>query len=176
SRLAHKNFNAWGRSLLLWVGTFASAPVVAAVPALPPQPVRGVGVAPPDAQSPHAPSARSPAPLPETILVRDFLMPGAALIPTPRVLAAAGKRVRLIGFMAHMDLPSGGAFYLTPKPLVCDEAGGGTADLPPEAVRVTVPAARDRQIPFVAGPLEVTGMFDLGNQSEPDGRTSSFRN
>ncbi|MEO5769941.1 MAG: hypothetical protein ABIS92_16425, partial [Polyangia bacterium] len=97
------------------------------------------------------------------------------LIPTPRVLAAAGKRVRLIGFMAHMDLPSGGAFYLTPKPLVCDEAGGGTADLPPEAVRVTVPAARDRQIPFVAGPLEVTGMFALGNQSEPDGRTSSFR-
>jgi hypothetical protein len=100
--------------------------------------------------------------------------PGA-LRPSSKVTALAGKRVRLVGYMAHMTIAPRGAFYLVPKRLFCDEAGGGSADLPPTAVRVVVPSASGHEIAFNPRPLEVTGVLEVGNHAEDDGHTSNFR-
>jgi hypothetical protein len=106
----------------------------------------------------------------------EFFEPShARLEPTAKLLGLNGKRVRLSGFMVKMELPSKGAFYLAATPVFCDEAGGGTADLPPETVRVTVRSAGGAEVPFMPGPLEVSGVLEVGNQTDEDGRVSSVR-
>lgn len=92
------------------------------------------------------------------------------LVPSARLRALHGARVRMTGFMAAMENPPVGSFYLTPGPVRCDESGGGTADLPPATVRVVVPSAAGRPVPFVPGPLEVTGVLRLGPQEDGRGR------
>jgi len=94
--------------------------------------------------------------------------------PSPMVLSAAGKRVRMVGFMAHMDQPPEGAFYLTSRPVSCDEMGAGTGDLPIDSIRVNVVPA-PKEVTFVPGPIEVTGVLELGRQEEPDGAVSHIR-
>jgi hypothetical protein len=102
---------------------------------------------------------------------RDFFVPSSReLKASPRLRSLVGKRVKMAGFMAKMEIAPSGAFYLTPTPVVCDEAGGGTADLPPDAVYVIVRSLADQQIPFAAGPLEVTGTLELGHPVEIDAR------
>lgn len=44
------------------------------------------------------------------------------------------ENVRLIGFIAQKETPPIGAFYLCPRPVTCDEEGGGTADSPHDSV------------------------------------------
>jgi hypothetical protein len=106
----------------------------------------------------------------------ELLVPGTAeLRPSEKLLALEGKRVRLVGFMVRMELPPRGAFYLVPRPLSCDEAGGGTADLPPQTVRVIVPSAAGKQIAYNPRPLEVTGILETGNRIEGDGQASNIR-
>jgi hypothetical protein len=105
----------------------------------------------------------------------ELLQPGVTLAPSRRVLDLAGKRVRLSGFMAQMELPPRGGFYLTARPVHCDEAGGGTADLPPESVRVVVRSARGEEIPFLEGLLEITSELEVGNAADDEGRVSAFR-
>jgi hypothetical protein len=106
----------------------------------------------------------------------EFFEPShARLEPTAKLLGLNGKRVRLSGFMVKMELPSKGAFYLAATPIFCDEAGGGTADLPPETVRVTVRSAGGAEVPFMPGPLEVSGVLEVGNQTDEDGRVSAVR-
>lgn len=97
------------------------------------------------------------------------------LKPTAKLLSLHGRRVRLVGYMARMESPPRGAFYIAPHPVFCDEAGGGTADLPPEAVRVVVRSAAGQAIPWVPRPLEVTGTLELGPQPDEEGRVSSIR-
>jgi hypothetical protein len=104
-----------------------------------------------------------------------FEPPGSPLKPTAKLLGLNGKRVRLSGFMVKMELPSKGAFYLAATPIFCDEAGGGTADLPPETVRVTVRSKGAAEVPFIPGPLEVSGVLEVGNQTDEDGRVSAVR-
>jgi hypothetical protein len=111
-----------------------------------------------------------------TLSFCEFFDPSAReLKPSARLLGLKGKRVRLVGFMANMELPPRGAFYLTPRPIACDEAGGGTADLPPEAVLVLVRSRAGESVPFSPRALEVTGVLDLGPREEEDGRTSMIR-
>lgn len=105
----------------------------------------------------------------------ELLEPGALLKPTAKVQGLAGRRVTLVGFMAQLELPPRGAFYLGPRPMRGDEAGGGTADLPPNSVLVLSPSLASSPAPFIAGPLEVTGVLEVGNQPDPDGRVSAFR-
>jgi hypothetical protein len=93
---------------------------------------------------------------------------------SPAVLSAAGKRVRMVGFMAHMDQPPEGAFYLTSRPVSCDEMGAGTGDLPIDSIRVNVIPA-PKEVSFVPGPIEVIGVLELGRQEEPDGAVSHIR-
>ena len=97
------------------------------------------------------------------------------LKPSRTLLQLNGKRVRLIGFMAQMETPPTGAFYLCPRPITCDEEGGGTADLPPESVFVIVRSQTGKEVPFIPRAVEVTGILEVGNRQESDGRVSFIR-
>jgi len=114
-------------------------------------------------QSPPTPTeVASPSATP--LDFREFFAGGEGeLKPSAKLLGLAGRRVRLIGFMARMEEPPDGAFYLCPRPVVCDESGGGTGDLPVEAVLVMVPSARGRKVPFVNRAVEVTGILSVGS-------------
>jgi hypothetical protein len=168
----------------------------------PPHPVRVAplaAVTSPDLPS-HAVAKAAPAPgVRESAPLIDFddLVPvgprGDA--PSAKLVAAAGKPVRMIGFMARMEIPpAAGGFFLTRRQVECDEAGGGGADLPPDAVRVvgpvappaapsgspapTAPTAAQVQAhahAYVPGRIEVVGTLDLGAREEPDGTVSRVR-
>lgn len=115
------------------------------------------------------------APDAPTLELRELFEPGPGLRPSRKTAAFDGRRVRLVGFMAEMELPPTGAFYLVPRPVQCDEAGGGTADLPPESVLVTVPWMAGKTLPHLPGAVEVTGTLAVGNRSDAEGRVSNFR-
>lgn len=120
-------------------------------------------------------TSTSIAPAP-TLRFEDFFVPGQApLVPSRQLLAARGQRVRIVGFMAEMELPPAQGFYLTSRPISCDEAGGGTADLPPDAVRVLITPAPARPIPHLPGPIEITGVLETGAKDERDGTVSHIR-
>ena len=121
-----------------------------------------------------APS-QPPQPAAERLEFAEFFEPGAGLRPSQKLRSLAGQRVRLVGFMAQLELPPRGAFYLAPRPVRCDESGAGTADLPPETVLVVSAASAGQVVPFLPGALELTGRFELGNQPDSEGRVSAFR-
>jgi hypothetical protein len=110
-----------------------------------------------------------------TLRFSDFFVANSLPPELSRTLVSAqGKRVRMVGFMARMEQAPTGAFYLTSRPVSCDEMGAGTGDLPLDAVRVNlVPAPSE--VAFVPGPIEVTGVLDLGPREEPDGAVSHIR-
>jgi hypothetical protein len=113
---------------------------------------------------------------PATLEFRELLTStGQELRPSDQAAALEGRRVRLVGFMAHMEVAPRGAFYLAPRPVSCDEAGAGNADLPPEAVYVVVRSASGEEIEFTPRVLEVTGRLELGNRVETDGRVTHLR-
>ena len=113
---------------------------------------------------------------PPRLAFEGMLVPTAReLQPSPRLKALAGRRVTLAGYMARLELAPLGAFYLTPTPVVGDEAGGGTADLPPVAVYVVVRSLAGQAVPWTPRLLEVTGVLELGAREEPDGRTTHLR-
>jgi hypothetical protein len=101
--------------------------------------------------------------------------PGGQLDLSPRVRSLAGQRVRMVGFMARMEVAAGGAFYLVPRPLTTDESGAGSADLPLEAVRVVVRSARGQPLAYIPRALEVVGVLEVGQRIEPDGLPSTLR-
>jgi hypothetical protein len=81
----------------------------------------------------------------------------------------------MIGFMAHLEQPPQGVFYLCARPIEVDEAGGGTADLPVDAVRVVVRSAAGRSVAPIGRAVEVTGKLDIGARVESDGSVSHIR-
>lgn len=106
-------------------------------------------------------SKASPA---ENLSFHDFFEPSAkTLKPTAKLLSLNGKRVRLVGFMAYMEQPQLGGFYIAPQPVFCDEEGGGNADLPPESVLVKMNSASGKAVKFIPGALEVTGILQIQN-------------
>jgi hypothetical protein len=119
----------------------------------------------------------APRPAPAAYLVLgfdDLFERGSGLEPTARLLAARGQRVRVVGFMARMERPPTDGFYLTRRPLFCDEGGGGTADLPPDAIRVQV-VGRPTGVAFIPGPIAIIGVLQLGAKEHPDGAVSHVR-
>jgi hypothetical protein len=106
---------------------------------------------------------------------RELLDPGAVLRPSAKALALQGKRVRVVGFMAEMEEPIQGAFYMVPCPMRLDESGAGTGDLPLESILVVVPGVEGKALPHVEGPLEGVGVLDVGNRADQQGRVSNFR-
>jgi hypothetical protein len=125
----------------------------------------------------EAPALPAPAPsAPDARLeLRELVTRGQTLAPSAKAESLAGKRVITTGYMAQMELAPKGAFYLASRPVRCDEAGAGTADLPPDALLVLTDALRDRVVPFVPGPIEVSGVLEVGNRTNAEGRTSGFR-
>jgi hypothetical protein len=121
------------------------------------------------------PSAAAALPPAQPLEFAEFFEPGAGLRPSQKLRSLAGQRVRLVGFMAQLELPPTGAFYLVPRPVRCDEGGAGTADLPPETVLVLSASSAGQVVPFLSGALELTGTLELGNQPDSEGRVSAFR-
>lgn len=112
----------------------------------------------------------------EILDFRDFFEASPReLKPSARLLSLNGKRVRLVGFMAQMEMPPRGAFYLCSRPVFATEAGAGTADLPPEAVLVIVRTAKDRELDHIPRAVQVTGILEVGPRVEEDGQVSALR-
>jgi hypothetical protein len=97
------------------------------------------------------------------------------LRPSQRVQQLVGKRVRVEGFMARMEQPPKGAFWLCRKPLEIDEGGGGTGDLPVESILVVLTPPGGQEAPPLRGPLRVEGRLEVGRKQAPDGTLSFFR-
>lgn len=99
------------------------------------------------------------------------------LEPTPTLLEAAGKRVRIFGYMVLHDNPRPGSFLLTPLPLTLAERADGQADdLPAAMLTVHLEAdSTERPFPYIPGVLMLEGRLDVGQQDEPDGRRSFVR-
>ncbi len=97
------------------------------------------------------------------------------LAPTRKLLDAAGKHVRLKGFVAEMELPPKGGFWLCPRPIEGDESGGGTADLPPESVFVVVRSSPNAVFKPPHRAVEVSGTLQLGPQALADGTMTHLR-
>jgi len=111
----------------------------------------------------------------EPISISQFLDSSADLKPSARLLALDGKRVRLVGFMAQMEMPPSGGFYLCPRPVSADESGAGIGDLPVETVFVVMKSAGGGEVPYRPGPLEVTGVLQIRNHADQDGRVTAFQ-
>jgi hypothetical protein len=109
------------------------------------------------------------------LALRELLEPGSKLRPSTKARSLDGQRVRIAGFMAQLEEPIKGGFYLVPRPLSLDESGAGTGDLPLESVLVLVPGSTDTVIPHLPGALEGTGILEVGNRSDNEGRVSNFR-
>jgi len=112
----------------------------------------------------------------ENLAFREFFEPTPReLQPSARLLSLEGHRVRLVGFMVRSEEPPTGGFFLCPSPVMVTEAGGGTADLPPETVFVVVPSAAGRAVPWTPRPVVVEGVLELGSRAGEDGQVSSIR-
>jgi len=120
-----------------------------------------------------SPPAGRPEPVPLD-LTQTVVVEGGTSRVAPEVERLTGRRVRAVGFMVRMEEPSSAAFYLARRPTDADESGGGTGDLPLDAVRVEVPWL-PRDIPFVPGPVEVVGTLEVGRKEDALGRVSWIR-
>jgi hypothetical protein len=99
------------------------------------------------------------------------------LQPSPALIAADGKHVRLTGFMvAQEDAPSG-HFFFTPMPIRMSEHADGEADdLPPSTVVVEMPVDDNtRALPHTPGLLQLTGVLRVGRYQLADGRITWVR-
>jgi hypothetical protein len=112
---------------------------------------------------------------PPSLHVAELLAPGSEIKPSERVASLTGARVRLVGFVAEMEIPPQDALYLVPQPIHCDEAGGGTADLPLESVLVTLPPTLKQRPEHIPGAVEAIGVLEVGNATDAQGRVSNFR-
>src|ERR1700682_2164972 len=105
----------------------------------------------------------------------DLFEARAELHPSARALALDGKRVRIEGYMARTDEPLRGAFWLCKRPVMNDEEGDGSADLPIESILVVLSPRTREPVPTIERALSVEGVFRVGRQVDKDGTVSSFR-
>jgi hypothetical protein len=84
---------------------------------------------------------------------------------TAKARSLQGRMVTVVGFMVLLQRPVAGGFYLAAYPVGADESGGGRGDLPPTAILVLPRAAAGREVAYVPGALEVTGVLEVGNRS-----------
>ena len=87
-----------------------------------------------------------------------------------------GKRVRILGHVVRRDDNSSGTFLLAPLPVqLHDEHYGLADDLPPTTVFVSAAPKSKNVVAYKRGLVLVTGVFNVGNREEADGRISTFR-
>ena len=100
----------------------------------------------------------------------------AGLEPTDKLLALAGRRVRMVGFMVRQDNATPGSFILSPVPVALgDEDESLSDDLPPTAVFVHFEDRLARPVPYAGGLLHMSGTLEVGAKDEGDGHVSSYR-
>lgn len=99
------------------------------------------------------------------------------LAPTDRLLALAGLRVELTGFVVRRGEPMSAPWILAPLPLALgDEDESLADDLPPTVVYLHVPdAGQVDTLQACRGAARVAGRLELGPFAEPDGRISYVR-
>jgi hypothetical protein len=98
------------------------------------------------------------------------------LEPTPKLLSLNGKRVRILGYMAHQEGATPGMFVLAPFPLeMGDEDESLADDLPANALFVHPDGSADTVVPYVSGIIQLTGVLQLGAREEVDGHVSQVR-
>jgi hypothetical protein len=97
------------------------------------------------------------------------------LEPTEQLRLLDGKRVRMVGYVVQQAHPLAGAFMLSPLPVVAgDEDESLADDIPPSAVLVRLPNAKDARIPSLPGLIQVSGTLHVG-ASEAGGRVTAAR-
>ncbi len=98
------------------------------------------------------------------------------LTVTQKLRSLDGKPVRVLGYMVKQGDPHPGLFLFATLPLQVDDRDYGLADdLPPATIFVHLPEYQDKIVPYIAGPLLLTGSLSVGNQEEADGRVSLVR-
>lgn len=98
------------------------------------------------------------------------------LEPTEKLISLAGKRVRIVGFMAHHETPMADTFILSPVPVTLgDEDESLADDLPASVIFVHAAKPEGRTIPFYPGLLRLTGTLSVGPHEEADGHVSAVR-
>lgn len=99
------------------------------------------------------------------------------LEPNPRLLALAGARVELSGFVARAHDAPEGLFILAPTPVTLDDEDESLADDLPAAVAYlhAIDSRVAAAITACRGAMRVAGRLELGRQAEADGRASFVR-
>ena len=119
----------------------------------------------------HAGAADEPA----TLRFADFFTQPVGrqgLVPGPRLLAADGQRIRIVGYMVASEWPRPGRFLLTAMPVrMSEHADGDADDLPPATLAVWLdPSQQSQVLPHRSGLIALTGVLRYGRHAEPDGR------
>lgn len=96
---------------------------------------------------------------------------------TERLRAAAGRQVRVVGYVVPREQPVPGRFLLTPRPVRLSEHADGEADdLPPSTITVLLdPTQQDRVVAASAEPVALAGRLELGRLDDGSGRVSWLR-
>ncbi|QIF05104.1 hypothetical protein [Roseimicrobium sp. ORNL1] len=88
------------------------------------------------------------------------------LEPTEKLLSLSGKRVRILGYMANMQLRGNRQMLLAPVPLKAQPLEYGQADdIPASHVLVRVPGNAAQAVPYTPGLLLLTGRLTVGGRS-----------
>jgi hypothetical protein len=133
------------------------------------------------AQAQPAPASQKQAITPasaELLQFKDFFkfpVASRGLEISPQLQQAAGKPVRLIGYMVKQENGSQpGQFLLTPRPVQMSEHSDGDADdLPPATVLVKLaPEQSTWLVPHARGLIELQGTLSVGRQEASDGRVT----
>lgn len=122
----------------------------------------------------------APPPLPTTLAFADlYQMPVGprGLVPTDRLLAVAGLRVELTGFVVRRGEPVAAPVILAPLPLRLGDEDESLADeLPPTVIYLhPVDARHIDTLQACRGAARVAGVLELGPIAEADGRISYVR-
>lgn len=115
---------------------------------------------------------KSLPPLPEGVSELRFdefyKMPvgSRGLEPTEKLLSLNGKRVRIVGYMADIQLRGNRQMIFAPVPLKAQPLEYGQADdIPAAHVLVRVPGNPSERLPFTPGLMLLTGRLTVGGRS-----------
>lgn len=88
------------------------------------------------------------------------------LEPTEKLRSLHGRRVRILGYMADMQLRGNRQMIFAPVPLKAQPLEYGQADdIPAAHVLVRVPGNASERVPFTPGLMILTGKLTVGGRS-----------
>lgn len=94
---------------------------------------------------------------------------------TPKLLSLAGKKIRIVGYMAKAEPATPSMFILSPLPVeMGDEDEKLVDDFPPNSLFVHMGESQ-LMLPYIEGLMNLTGVLRVGSFNEPDGHVSTFQ-